>query len=1788
MYGGRIKRALMVVNFLVIVGMVAALLPQMAAVAASSPAGPGLWKLADALATLQARLQSARQGLAGPETNLAVSIFDSAFDQETLYVRRGDTVTWTNNGSVDHAVQGGIPTAVVVLDFVARPAGAAVAVEWQTVSEVGLLGFHLYRAADGGGRDAAVRLTADIIPSEHPGEPSGAVYHYDDLQAPCGHDYHYWLAVHQTNGAAVEYGPADMAYPCAAFRAFLPSVGKAGGGADAIGPVPGPAGAATGGTVLEDWSSGPLHPGESYAHTFTTLGTYPYYDPLHITLTGQVVVRPLALTGLSPDTAQWGSYIYLSGTGFSADALSNTVVFSLTVPGYTLTVPFTASVVDASESGLVVIAPLPISGSVQVQVRVAGDVSNVLPFTATELVDPTPAEPGNETTGYWSTVITSVADIQTSLEGSLFYQALTQLMSDTVEFGDYEWEAGGLWHIVSESECAGDGPAFHSPTSAWYFGRDGTCDYETGSGLTGVLTMTRAITIPGNVSGAWFSFWQYASTDRWGSDARAVDISTNGGQTWARLWSCQSYSCYEPQETWYKKELDISAYISQSVRLRFRFQADGWGDWGEAHTGWFIDDVQLRTSDENAVALSDFFAAIESDFTYYREQLLLQEGPEELRLLDAVYNSDAFVDLVSRFDEISFLLATPGETLGGGHIRDTTAADVLESLQAVIDALSAINMLLDGLRVMLYVAIASLSATCALFPATCPATAGSAALLTTIVKVVEAIKQVVGPITAILKLFSVKGVPASLRVKNNPWQPVDQMFHDGDGRPIARRGTLYTGADFTVEARMLLQNDGLKRSASQILADLTAFSYAGAVVWIIGQMNIDLLFWVPQIILGGIHIRSEVIPSDPACVAPFPKSPNPTVWGIQPTCLTDVTIQGHFQGTRPEDIALTRPFEVLDRPMLESITPNHARLGTPVVVRARGLEVPNSRAHFPAVPAFGASGILEPTSMSFTAITGTLTDTLSGLVFVDALGRESDRLPFTVEPPLLTSFPPSVLLGTGEYLYGEGFSAVVDHNLLNLDAYTVSLSAAQGNSRLAFTLPAADTFLLGEHSAWVTTLGVLPSNAVSTTVTAWSPPIDLFGERETLRPALARAANGNVYVAAVERGPNDGTRVVVASYLSGTVTMTTPAVAGVELGGLTVTPERPAIAAGLYDSVHVAWVGKLGQDMLMVSTSNNGGRSFLGPVHIMLPGQPADALPHDPAIAADDAGVYVAWTYETGDLADRPAVYFARSADGITFGLPQRLSISGTAAMDPDLAVGPDGTIYAAWAVWHDGIYVAASHDLGFTFGAPVKVSGSVAESWHPAITAHAGCGGGGTRVAVAWQGERIVGSSYQGTNVPGRIWFAESSNGGSSFGQPVAVDAGPASLSPDVAYDDDCTAAVAWYVPDEANIVAYPMGCQRFQEEPPSTSLPWYGHVHLARKAPAAPAFGPGMALDDQTAGLAYPALAGAGSGGLYAAWQDGARQAYTTTGVVLRTTVEPWPVVSATMPAFSAPAPVPQQLIVWGEQDGGGLYMAWDDGSSQRRLWHTEFGLYDTGDSFASPPAWSPDGGWIAYPSAGWNNTRRGLYIIQPDGDYPLLIAGQCTEAYGFGSLNWSPLGEYPGQEHSRVLAFDWGGVNLVALDLDRPAALLVDYYCPARLAPDWDWSAGGYYDYIFLSQVVLTPDELTLTEGQPLHMGLQFTYHPSWSPDGLQLVLSSPSNTEHTSSIYTANRDGSGLVRLTTGPAEGDRYPAWSPDGLSIVFVRGTGALYVVPAAGGPAALLLEMPGTVSPPAWSPVMK
>lgn len=75
------------------------------------------------------------------------------------------------------------------------------------------------------------------------------------------------------------------------YRIYLPLV-MAGRGTASAAVLPTPTGGAGVSRPQEDWANVDIGPGESYAHTFTTVGHYPYYLIGHPHGSGQVVVQP--------------------------------------------------------------------------------------------------------------------------------------------------------------------------------------------------------------------------------------------------------------------------------------------------------------------------------------------------------------------------------------------------------------------------------------------------------------------------------------------------------------------------------------------------------------------------------------------------------------------------------------------------------------------------------------------------------------------------------------------------------------------------------------------------------------------------------------------------------------------------------------------------------------------------------------------------------------------------------------------------------------------------------------------------------------------------------------------------------------------------------------------------------------------------------------------------------------------------------------------------------------------------------------------------------------------------------------------------------------------------------------------------------------------------------------------------------------------------------------------------------------------------------------------------------
>jgi hypothetical protein len=117
------------------------------------------------------------------------------------------------------------PMAVTLAGFSAAATAGTVLLEWETASEVDLLGFDVYRAEAPDGPQT--RLNAALIPAQAPGSLVGAVYQFRDEAAEPGLTCWYWLKSVDAYGQATRHGPTSVEVPLGGqHRFYLPLVSK--------------------------------------------------------------------------------------------------------------------------------------------------------------------------------------------------------------------------------------------------------------------------------------------------------------------------------------------------------------------------------------------------------------------------------------------------------------------------------------------------------------------------------------------------------------------------------------------------------------------------------------------------------------------------------------------------------------------------------------------------------------------------------------------------------------------------------------------------------------------------------------------------------------------------------------------------------------------------------------------------------------------------------------------------------------------------------------------------------------------------------------------------------------------------------------------------------------------------------------------------------------------------------------------------------------------------------------------------------------------------------------------------------------------------------------------------------------------------------------------------------------------------------------------------------------------------------------------------------------------------
>lgn len=276
------------------------------------------------------------------------------------------------------------------------------------------------------------------------------------------------------------------------------------------------------------------------------------------------------------------------------------------------------------------------------------------------------------------------------------------------------------------------------------------------------------------------------------------------------------------------------------------------------------------------------------------------------------------------------------------------------------------------------------------------------------------------------------------------------------------------------------------------------------------------------------------------------------------------------------------------------------------------------------------------------------------------------------------------------------------------------------------------------------------------------------------------------------------------------------------------------------------------------------------------------------------------------------------------------------------------------------------------------------------------------------------------------------------------------------------------------------------------------------------------------------------------------------------------------------------------------GEVYVMQADGSNVRRLTSSNGWGSDE-------PTWSPDGKKLAFASAmhrasGGSNDPS-IYVMNADGSGRVRLTNDWWGSDGTPA--WSPDGGRIAFSRGECLNFELVGPEprCTANTGNSNGAIYVvkaDGSGITRLArghsPFWSpdgsriafvrFSGDQSSDIYVMNDDGSGVTKLTYTPGP--------RGRPTWSPDGLRIAFTGQADAITPGDIYVMNSDGSGLIKLTSGgPYGGGESPSWSPDGSKIVFRRNTSfsspGLFVVNTSGTPAVTDLHVEGRA--PAWSP---
>lgn len=165
------------------------------------------------------------------------------------------------------------------------------------------------------------------------------------------------------------------------------------------------------------------------------------------------------------------------------------------------------------------------------------------------------------------------------------------LMSDDAESGLGQWTAVSSELIAPMWQTSSAKPN-HSSTAFW---ANPVSEQET-QNSNATLTFNAPIAIPSSgITTLNFSEWYVNESD----DHGYVDISTDGGTTWVPIFDNNRNLLTEDgllafaEEELKPRQLDLTVYSGQTIRLRFRFVLGTSNFFLNTQFGWYIDDISI-------------------------------------------------------------------------------------------------------------------------------------------------------------------------------------------------------------------------------------------------------------------------------------------------------------------------------------------------------------------------------------------------------------------------------------------------------------------------------------------------------------------------------------------------------------------------------------------------------------------------------------------------------------------------------------------------------------------------------------------------------------------------------------------------------------------------------------------------------------------------------------------------------------------------------------------------------------------------------------------------------------------------------------------------------------------------------------------------------------------------------------------------------------------------------------------------------------------------------------------